>query len=71
MENFKYTREIIGDVDEISFITNDFHVFRSGILAKRNGFKAYGYGTPTPGIVLVNSYLREFFALIKSLLLDY
>jgi len=71
MENFKYTREIIGEVDEISFITNDFHVFRSGILAKRNGFKAYGYGTPTPGIVLVNSYLREFFALIKSLLLDY
>jgi len=71
MENFKYTREIIGEVDEIAFITNDFHMLRSGMLAKRNGFKAYGYGTPTPGIVLVNSYLREFFAFIKSLLLDY
>ncbi|HAA25898.1 MAG TPA: YdcF family protein [Ruminiclostridium sp.] len=71
MENFKYTREIIGEVDEIAFITNNFHIFRSGMLAKRNGFKAYGYGAPTPGIVLVNSYLREFFALIKSLLLDY
>lgn len=71
MENFKYTREIIGDVGEISFITNDFHVFRSRMLAKRNGFNAYGYGAPTPGIVLVNCYMREFFALIKSLLLDH
>ncbi len=71
MENFKYTREIIGNQDEIAFVTNDFHVFRSSILARRNGFTAYGYGTQTPGIVLVNSYLREFFALGKSLILDY
>lgn len=71
MENFRYSKELIGDHQEIAFITNDFHVFRSSILARRNGFKAYGYGTPTPGIVLVNSYLREFFALIKSLLFDF
>jgi len=71
MENFKYTKELIGDQKEIAFVTNDFHVFRSSMLAARNGFKAYGYGTPTPGIVLVNSYLREFFALVKSLLVDF
>lgn len=71
MENFKYTKELIGDQKEIAFVTNDFHVFRSTILAARNGFKAYGYGTPTPGIVLINSYLREFFALVKSLLFDF
>lgn len=71
MENFKYTKELIGDQKEIAFITNDFHVFRSGILARRNGFNAYGYGTHTPGIVLVNCYLREFFALVKSLIFDF
>lgn len=71
MENFRYTKELIGDQKEIAFITNDFHIFRSGILARRNGFTAYGYGTPTPGIVLVNSYLREFFALVKSLAFDF
>lgn len=70
MENFKYSRELIGEQKEIAFITNDFHVFRSNILAGRNDFKAYGYGTQTPSIVLVNSYLREFFALIKSLVFD-
>jgi uncharacterized SAM-binding protein YcdF (DUF218 family) len=71
MENFRYSREFTGEQKEIAFITNDFHIFRSAILARRNDFKAYGYGTPTPGIVLVNSYLREFFALIKSLIIDF
>lgn len=71
MENFKYTKELIGEQEEIAFITNDFHIFRAKILAGRNNFKAYGYGTPTPAIVLINSYLREFFALIKSLLFDF
>lgn len=71
MENFKYSKELIGGQTEIAFITNDFHVFRACILARRNGFTAYGYGTPTPGIVLLNCYLREFFALIKSLAVDF
>jgi uncharacterized SAM-binding protein YcdF (DUF218 family) len=71
MENFKYTKQILGENDEIAFITNNFHVFRSNILAKRNGFTAYGYGAPTPGIVLINSYLREFFAIVKSLIFDH
>lgn len=71
MENFKYSKELIGDQKEIAFITNEFHIFRSCILARRNGLTAYGYGSPTPGIVLVNCYLREFFALIKSLAVDY
>lgn len=71
MENFQYTKQILGDTDEIAFITNRFHVFRSKILAKRNGFTAYGYGAPTPGIVLINSYLREFFAIVKSLVFDH
>lgn len=71
MENFKYTKEIIGEHATIAFVTNDFHVFRSKMLARRNGFTAYGYGTSTPGIVLINSYLREFFALVKSFLFDH
>lgn len=71
MENFKFSKMLIDNVKEIAFITNDFHVFRSTILARRNGFKAYGYGTPTPGIVLINSHLREFFALFKSLIFDF
>jgi uncharacterized SAM-binding protein YcdF (DUF218 family) len=75
MENFKFSRQLIGEaVPEpirIVFITNDFHVLRSRILAKRNGFEAYAIPAPTPYVVLINSYLREFFAFVKSMLVDY
>ena len=71
MENFNFSKKLINDVKEVDFITNDFHIFRATILAGRNGLKAYGYGTPTPGIVLINCYLREFFALFKSLIFDF
>jgi len=71
MENFKFSKELIDDSKKIVFVTNDFHVLRSTMLARRNGLDAYGYGTPTPGIVLVNCYLREFFAMIKSFIFDH
>lgn len=74
-ENFEYTRRLIDPSFEKSikviFVTNDFHVLRSKILAKRFGFEAYAISAPTPSVILVNSYLREFFAFIKSMLIDY
>lgn len=75
MENFKFSRELLGkDVPKptrIIFITNDFHVLRSRILAERNGFEAYAIPAPTPAVVLLNCYLREFFAFVKSMIVDY
>lgn len=74
-ENFKFSRRLInipeGEKIKIVFITNDFHVFRSRILAARFGFDAYAISAPTPEIVKFNSYLREFFAFVKSMLVDY
>ena len=75
MENFKFSRSLMqGDLNKpvkIVFITSDFHVLRSRILAKRNGFEAYAIPAPTPAIIILNSYMREFFAFIKSMLVDY
>ena len=75
MENFKFSRSLIQDdlaePIKIIFVTNDFHVLRARILAKRNGFEAYAIPAPTPGIIILNSYLREFFAFVKSMLVDY
>ncbi len=75
MENFRFSRALLPpDLDEpikVVFITSDFHVLRARILAKRNGFDAYAIPAPTPSVILVNSYLREFFAFIKSMLVDY
>jgi uncharacterized SAM-binding protein YcdF (DUF218 family) len=74
-ENFEFSRKLIdipsGERVKIVFITNDFHVLRSRILAERFGFDAYSISAPTPKVIIFNSYLREFFAFIKTMLLDY
>lgn len=74
-ENFEFSRRLLdASSDEqikIVFITNDFHVLRSRILAKRFGFDAYAIPAPTPTVVVFNSYLREFFAFVKSMVFDY
>lgn len=74
-ENFKFSGEMINKPNDepvkIVFITNDFHVLRSRILADRFGFEAYAISAPTPPVIIFNSYLREFFAFVKSMLVDY
>lgn len=75
MENFKYSGQILrerigGDVGEITVITSNFHIFRTKMLAKRNGFTPYCISSRTPVSVLFTSYFREYFALIKSWLVD-
>ncbi|MGI6084440.1 MAG: YdcF family protein [Acetivibrionales bacterium] len=74
-ENFEFSRRLMNiqndEIEKIIFITNDFHVFRARILARRFGFEAYAIAAPTPGVILLNSYLREFFAFVKSMLVDY
>jgi uncharacterized SAM-binding protein YcdF (DUF218 family) len=51
-------------------ITNDFHMFRSKILAGRAGLEAYGISSGTPWYIYPNVFLREYLAVFKSLLLD-
>ncbi len=74
MENFKNTKEILlqGNKEDIRILiaTNDFHLFRAKLLAKRNGFIAYGLPSKTPLSILLNCYIREYFAVIKSLIFD-
>ncbi len=74
MENFQFSREILQahgwDGEPILFATNDFHLFRSRLLARRNGFDAYGIGAPTPLPIRPNAYIRESVALFKSLAFD-
>lgn len=74
MENFKNTKEIVlKDNNEnirILIVTNDFHMFRAKLLAKRNGFTAFGLPSTTPWSILPNCYIREYFAVLKSLVFD-
>ena len=75
MENFRFTRKTLERIDKrqiykIEVITNDFHMFRSKILARRNGFIPYGISSKTPLYILPNCLIREYFAVVKSLMVD-
>ncbi|MPQ43322.1 YdcF family protein [Clostridium tarantellae] len=75
-ENFKFSKEAIEnqgvDIKDISIkiITNNFHSFRGVFLAKRNGFKDIEVYSAPLNIWLTPYYIREFFALGKSIVFD-
>lgn len=75
MENFKFSTDLIRQktgkpVSDITFVTNDFHVLRAKMLARRNGINAHAISSVTPRQAVIQMYLREYFALIKSFLID-
>lgn len=77
MENFRFTKEILvrqpgfHASEQVAVITNDFHLFRSKILARRNGLNPVGIPSPTPWYLVPNVYLREYFAVVKSQIFDW
>ena len=75
MENFKFSKEklkqITGkNIDEAVVVTNEFHMMRARMIAERNGIKTYPLICRTPYSVMANNFIREYFAVIKSYLLD-
>ncbi|HCW53502.1 MAG TPA: YdcF family protein [Clostridium sp.] len=77
-ENFKYSKAIIennsgksiGNVN-VKVVTTDFHTFRSRLLAKRNGYlNVTSYSSPTVWYLVPVNYIREGFAVVKSILFD-
>lgn len=51
---------------KIAFATSDYHVFRSGIIASKNGLKVEGVGSKTRWYFYINAAVREFVANIAS-----
>lgn len=76
-ENFRYSGELLAesgmDMSEstIAVVTNDFHCFRAGMIARRAGLTVFELPAELPWKWLsVNYYVREAFALVKSVLFD-
>ena len=72
-ENFRYSKEVLKEHGyepqemTIAVVSNDFHLFRAGVLAKREGLVTTGVGAPIPWLHLeINYYIREAFALVKT-----
>lgn len=74
-ENLKMSLEKIKEVDDrenikVLIATNRYHVFRARFLAKRLGMIPFGLPAEIPPTTVIKSYIREFFAVIKSFLFD-
>lgn len=69
-ENIKYSKQLINSKkSSVIIVTNDFHVFRSVRIAKKQGIKyVQGLGATTHWYTVPNLYLREGFAVVKYFL---
>jgi len=78
-ENFYFSRPLLMEAgvdpaeDLVAVVTNDFHIYRARLLAARQDY-GYAFGVPArlPWLHLeINYYVREAFALVKTLLFDW
>ena len=76
-ENFAFSKALLEEqgVDTeravIAVVTNDFHLYRSRLIAGEYGLNTIGVPAELPWWWLTaNYYLRESFALVKTLLFD-
>ncbi len=68
-ENMRYSKEIIQKLDpgaKIAFSTTKYHVFRSGIFARRVKMRAVGMGAGTKWYFWPNAAVREFIGLLTK-----
>ncbi len=70
-ENFgcsmKLIREHSADADpKIAFSTTNYHVFRSGMYAEKQGIYAEGIGSATKRYFWVNAFVREYIAMLSA-----
>ncbi len=62
LENMRFSKKLIeerGEGAKAAFSTTNFHVFRSGIIARQNDFEPDGMGSKTKWYVWPNAYMRE------------
>ena len=62
-ENFAFSKRIIDEKlpqgAKVCFVTTNFHVYRAGKVAQKQGIKAYGIGASGVWYITLNDYLRE------------
>ncbi len=66
-ENFLYSKEIIDELNpeaKVCFATTNYHMFRSGVLARRVGLDAEGIASRTKWYFWPNGFVREFIGLV-------
>lgn len=71
-ENFRFSRELIAEeFKEIVVVTNDFHLYRSMVIASRHDFVPYPLAAETPWVVKGKLWAREYVAILKTWIFDW
>ncbi|MBE5996651.1 MAG: YdcF family protein [Lachnospiraceae bacterium] len=70
-ENMKFSKEVIRKADpegkgKIAFATTNYHIFRSGLMARRVKMRAVGMGARTRWYFWPNAAVREFVGLLTE-----
>lgn len=67
LENMKFSKKLIDDRQEnanIVFSTTNYHIFRSGMIAKQAGMDGVGIGSRTKWYFWPNAQIREFIGIL-------
>lgn len=72
IENFLFSKDIIADLQaDVVVVSNDFHLFRARMIAERLGYmNIHTLAAPTPNVVKLQTYTREYAAILKSYIWD-
>ena len=68
-ENMKFSKEKIREINpkgKIAFSTSNYHVFRSGLYARREKIRAVGMGAETKWYFWPNASVREFAGILSE-----
>lgn len=69
-ENFKLSKKILdkkfGSEYKVCYITNSFHIYRAGLIARRNGLKSTHLHGTTDWYTVPSNYIRECAAVLFS-----
>ncbi|MFB7812585.1 YdcF family protein [Paenibacillus chitinolyticus] len=70
LENLRFTKAVLKEKGindpKILIVTSDYHMYRAKLLAKREGYEAYGLSSPSPAHLKPINMIREYFAMIKT-----
>lgn len=70
-ENLTFSKALLeNESSHLVIISNDFHLFRTGLLANRLDLEPEFLPAPTPDIIKTKMWAREYIAVIKSFLFD-
>ena len=69
-ENLKFSAMFVDkEEDRVVIVTNNFHVFRAMKIAQKQGYaRAEGLAAPSYPAMVPNNLLREFFGVVKDVL---